>query len=239
MTTPRIARLTHDHVARVHRDIADPGPVLIEGYRPADDADYAAEVDRILDTAPTSEQFWVFASGSLIWNPPYQVVEQRTGTAAGWHRSFTLGWDYRFRGSRETPGLMMAMDRGGHCRGVVHRLPDETLRAELDILIRREMSMVPTAFPPRWIKVRTEQGPVSALAFPMNRRSSRYIGALGPEETADILATACGFRGSMAEYLRATVEQLEALGIHDTYLWTLQSLVADRIEAMHGDRGVE
>lgn len=236
---PRIARLTHHHVALVHRDIADPGPVLIDGYRPADDADYAAEVETILATAPTPGEFWVFASGSLIWNPTYPFVEQRTGIASGWHRSFTLGWDYRFRGSRDTPGLMMVLDCGGQCRGVVHLLAQETLRAELHRLIRREMSMVPTAFPPRWIRVRTEQGPIFALTFPINRRSSRYIGGLGPEDTADVLASACGFRGSMAEYLRATVEQLESLGIHDSYLWTLQGLVADRIEAMQGKAGVE
>jgi len=237
MTTSRTARLTLQHVALVHRDIPDPGPVLIEGYRPADDADYAAEIERILATAPTPEDFWVFASGSLIWNPAYQFVEQRVGVAAGWHRSFTLGWDYRFRGSRDTPGLMMAIDRGGQCRGVVHRLAPDTVRNQLDTLIRREMSMVPTAFPARWIKVRTTDGPVWALTFAMNRKSSRYVGGLSPEATADVLARACGFRGSMAEYLRATVEQLENLGIHDSYLWKLERLVADRIEAAHATHG--
>ncbi|WP_449394254.1 gamma-glutamylcyclotransferase [Devosia riboflavina] len=237
MPASRIQRLTTAHVAHVHRDIPDPGPVLIEGYRPATEADYAAEIERIIATAPTPDDVWVFASGSLIWNPAYQYVEQRVGVAPGWRRSFTLGWDYRFRGSVEKPGLMMAIDRGGQCRGVVHRLPPETLREQLDTLIHREMSMVPTAFPARWISVHTPEGRVHALTFPMNRKSSRYIGGLSPEATADVLASACGFRGSMAEYLRATVEQLESLGIHDTYLWKLQALVADRIEAAHGGHG--
>jgi len=227
---PRIPRLTAEHLTLVHRDIADPGPVLIEGYRPAEDADYDAEIERILATAPTPDDFWVFGYGSLIWSPCYTFLEQRTGVAQGWHRSFTLGWDYRFRGSRDTPGLMMAIDRGGQCRGVVHRLPAEGLRAQLDRLIRREMSMVPTAFPGRWITVKTAQGPVSALTFAMNRKSSRYIGGLTPEATADVLASACGYKGSMAQYLHATVVQLEQLGIHDSYLWKLQGLVADRID---------
>lgn len=47
-----------------------------------------------------------------------------------------------------------------------------------------------------------------------------------------MLATACGFRGSMAEYLYSTVNHLEELGIHDRHLWRLQELVADRIEQM-------
>jgi cation transport protein ChaC len=230
----RIQRLTAAHVARVHRDIPDPGPVLIEGFRPATDDDFAEVVGRILATTPAPDDFWVFGCGSLIWNPPYQFEEQKLGVAPGWRRSFTLGWDYRFRGSRERPGLMLVMDRGGHCRGVIHKLPAETLRTQLDALVRREMSMVPTAFPPRWITVRTAEGRVPALTFPIDRRSPRYIGGLSPEETADVLTTACGFRGTMAEYLRATVEQLESLGIHDRYLWKLQALVADRIEAAHG-----
>ena len=46
-----------------------------------------------------------------------------------------------------------------------------------------------------------------------------------------MLARACGFKGSMAEYLHATVLKLEELGIHDSYLWRLQALVADRIDA--------
>ena len=40
-----------------------------------------------------------------------------------------------------------------------------------------------------------------------------------------------GMWGSMAEYLRNTVEHLEELGIHDRQLWRLQELVAEQIEA--------
>ena len=228
----RSLRLTPDHIAHVHRDIPDPGPALLEGFRPAGDADYDGEIARLLAAAPTPDDIWIFGYGSLIWNPCYPFTEQRTALAHGWHRSFTLGWDYRFRGTRQVPGLMMALDRGGQCKGVVHRLDGATAKADLDILIRREMSMVPTAFPGRWISVKTAEGPVWALTFAMDRRSPRYIGGLSPEATADVLARACGFRGSMAEYLRATVAQLEQLGIHDRYLWTLQGLVADRID-MH------
>jgi cation transport protein ChaC len=67
----------------------------------------------------------------------------------------------------------------------------------------------------------------------MNRKSGRYIAGLSNEELADVLATACGFRGSMAEYLFSTVSMLESLGIRDRNLWLLQELVAERIEAAH------
>ena len=119
---------------------------------------------------------------------------------------------------------------------MAYRLPEETLKPELDKLIRREMSMVPSAFPWRWIDVVTDDGPLRVLTFPVNRKSARYVGHLSEDEMVQMLATARGFRGSMAEYLFQTVSMLESLGIHDRSLWRLQALVADRIDAIHMTR---
>jgi len=231
-------RLTERHVALLRREISDPGPQLIEGFRPATDEDYAQIVDAMLRTRPPGP-FWLFGISSLIWKPEtaFEVAEQ--AVARGWHRRFCLGWDYRFRGNRETPGVMMALDRGGQCRGMVFRLPEAGLEDELHKLIRREMSMVPSAFPWRFIDVVAADGPKRALSFAMDRKSTRYIAGLSEEALADILATAVGFRGSMAEYLHSTVTKLEELGIHDKNLWRLQELVAARIEAAYpADREV-
>ena len=71
------------------------------------------------------------------------------------------------------------------------------------------------------------------MTFPVNRKSVRYIAGLSDEELADVLAKACGFRGSMAEYLFQTVSMLESLGIHDRNLWRMQELVAARIDAAY------
>jgi glutathione-specific gamma-glutamylcyclotransferase len=231
--TPRQMRLTAEHVAKLAREIADPGHPTIAGFRPATDADYVAAIDAILAGAPEGD-FWVFAYGSLMWRPAFDNVEQRPAVAAGWHRAFCLGWDRRFRGNAERPGLMLALDRGGVCKGVVYRLPPDAVRPNLDTLVHREMSMVPSAFPPRFVKVATETGPLRALTFAINRRSGRYISGLSNEEIADVLSAAVGFRGSMAEYLFSTVRHLEDLGIHDKHLWELQELVAQRIEAANG-----
>lgn len=231
----RPMRLTQAHVACLQRDIPDPGHQVFPGLRAATDADYNEQVEAILARAPEGP-FWLFAYGSLIWRPETAFTEQRLALVRGWHRRFCLGWDYRFRGSREAPGLMMALDRGGQCKGVVCRLPEGTLREELHRLIRREMSMVPSAFPPRFVDAITAEGSVRALTFAMNRKSGRYVANLSDEALADILATACGFRGSMAEYVYSTVSKLEELGIHDRNLWRLQELVAERIEEAYPER---
>ncbi|MEQ1770392.1 MAG: gamma-glutamylcyclotransferase [Devosia sp.] len=229
---PRQMRLTADHVRRVHRDIPDPGPVLLPGFRLATDADYDENVARMLATRPAGG-FWLFGISSLIWKPETAFTEKRVAIARGWHRRFCLGWDYRYRGSRETPGLMLALDRGGQCKGMAYRLPEDGLEAELHKLIRREMSMVPSAFPWRWIEVTTVDGPLTVMTFPINRKSGRYVADLTEEQMVAMLATACGFRGTMAEYLYSTVSKLEELDIHDRNMWRLQALLADYIEAHH------
>jgi glutathione-specific gamma-glutamylcyclotransferase len=231
--SPRVMRLTAEHVAWVTRPIADPGPQSIPGYRPVTDEDHAESVARMLATRPPGP-FWLFGISSLIWKPETAFVEMRMATARGWHRRFCLGMEHRYRGNPEQPGVMMALDRGGSCKGVVYRLPEEGLEAELHKLTRRERSTTPASFPWRWIDVYAGDMKLKALTFAMDRKSLRYM-ALSDEATADLLAVACGFRGSMAEYLFATVSKLEELGIHDRNLWRLQELVADRIDAAQND----
>lgn len=224
---PRALHLTADHVARIPV-IEDPGQPTYPGIRPATEADYEAEVARIMDTAPQGD-FWIFALSSLIWNPATEFDQQRIAVANGWHRSFCL-FDQRWRGNPKQPGLMMCLDRGGSCRSVAYRIPAGTIKANMDKLVRREMSMVPNAFPGRWIKVTTAEGPLTALAFAIDRKSTRYVGGLTLAERADRLAQAHGWKGSMAEYVLSTVTKLEEYGIHDRNLWQIQRLVAERID---------
>ena len=228
---PAVMRLTEDHVARLVREMVDPDPP--PGLVFATDDDYRQYVAEILAGTDGSGQIWVFAYGSLIWKPACDFVEIRTGLLHGWHRAFCLGWNTRHRGSVENPGLMLALDRGGSCKGALYRLPTERLEDCLDKLVRREMSLKPSPFPPRWVTVQSESGPIRALTFCIDRNSGRYVSGLDEAAIADVLATAVGARGSMAEYLYKTVRHLEELGIHDPHLWRLQEMVADRIDAAY------
>ena len=126
---------------------------------------------------------------------------------------------------------MLALDRGGRCKGALYRLPPDKLEESLDKLVRREMGMKPSPFPPRWVSVQTEHGPVSAVTFCIDRNSGRYVSGLNEPRIADVLSKAVGARGSMAEYLFQTVRHLEQMGIRDPHLWRLQEMVAERIEA--------
>jgi cation transport protein ChaC len=228
---PQPMRLSEEHVALMRRDMPDSGPM--PGYELMTEADYAQAMADIRARGPQLGDFWFFAYGSLIWKPACEFIEVRTGIVRGWHRSFCLGWNTRFRGSEEAPGLMLALDRGGSCKGVLYRMPPEAIGANLRKLLEREMGLKPSAFPPRWVNVDSAAGTIRALTFCIDRNSPRYVSGLSEEQIADVLARATGSRGSMAEYLYATVKHLEQMGIRDHHLWRLQELVADRIEAAY------
>jgi len=169
---PKKMHLTQAHVAAMVRDIPDPGPP--DGFTPSSDADFAQYVADILAGSDGSGQVWIFAYGSLIWKPATDFVEIRTGLLRGWHRAFCLGWNTRHRGSDGAPGLMLALDAGGSCKGVLYRLPPDGVEDSLLRLVKREMGMKPSAFPPRWVQVGTERGPVRALRL-LHRPAQRPL----------------------------------------------------------------
>lgn len=223
--------LTADHVARVHRAVEDPGLDPALNYNTDDD--YRVVVQDLLAERPEQDEFWLFASGSLIWKPEVEHLESRVATIRGYHRSFCLRMT-QWRATPQQPGLMMALDLGGQCRGVIFRLDHAAMEDQLGKLARREMRTRPSNNTPRWVTAMTDQGPVTALAFVMNRKGPAYVGRQPVDQTVEMLARACGYTGSCAEYLYKTVAHLEELGIHDRHLWHLQELVAARIAADHG-----
>ena len=200
----------------------------------ASDEDHAAVLAAVHNNRPSSaaarDEFWVFAYESLIWNPGFSYTDARPARAHGWHRKFCLGWMTSFRGSPDHPGLMMALDRGGSCEGIAYRLPANGVDDALMVLIKREMPFVISGMSARWMPLRTSQGPLHAVGFPINRSAPAYVPGLTEEQVITSLATASGTAGSMAEYLLNTITHLQANGIHDQALWRLQELVAIRLE---------
>ncbi len=208
----------------------DPGPP--PGAVPMTDQDFHALRDRLLASRPAEagDQFWVFAYGSLIWKPAGEIAEQKPALLRGWHRKFCFRI-LRYRGCDERPGLMMTLDRGGAVRGVIQRLRRAHVGESLEEVLRREHGYKPSAHQAIWVTVSCEGRRIPALAFVINRQAHNYLGDLTEQQQAAMIAQACGHVGTCAEYLKNTVEHLEALGIHDRYLWRLQQLVAAHIDA--------
>ena len=217
--------LTAELVTRCERPVPDPGPE--PGYAYFTDEEYDAAASALLQQKARGS-LWIFAYGSLIWKPAFVSVEHRRATAFGWHRAFCLELT-RWRGSPRQPGLMMGLQRGGCCRGVVYRLPDADHVGQLGRLLRREVGGDEEMRTVRWIIVETEQGKLPALTFWADPTGLDYSVRLPLARVAHILARACGHIGSGAAYLFQTVSKLEEFGIRDRNLWRLQQLVADEI----------
>jgi cation transport protein ChaC len=175
----------------------------------------AALLEKTLAQHDPTQDVHVFAYGSLIWNPAFHYVDRMPGYLHGWHRRFCLRL-MAGRGTPEKPGLMLALDRGGACKGVVYRIAADQAREELSILWRREM--FGGSYNARWVKVETAEGENRAVTFVCNRDNPRYIPELSDAESARLIATGCGDLGTCREYLENTVEHLATLGMRDSRL---------------------
>lgn len=168
---------------------------------------------------------WVFAYGSLIWNPIFKFAEQRIGTIYGWHRRFCL-WVPQGRGTPENRGLVLGLDNGGSCRGIAYRIAAADISSELPLLWRREM--IVGSYIPRWVRVRNGTQQLPAITFVINRQHRAYAGKISSSTTINSIATASGELGSCADYLIQTVNGLMKVGIKDKQLLWLSKQVLAR-----------
>jgi cation transport protein ChaC len=193
-----------------------PGMVLLS------EADFEASIQAILADHPPQTDLWVFGYGSLIWNPAFRFDDRLIGKVYGWHRSFCL-WTSLSRGCPQQPGLILGLDHGGVCAGVLYRIPAADVDKELKVLWQREMS--DGSYVPRWVYVSTALGRIRAVTFTINRSHTRYAGKLAPAEVARVISRAEGKMGRCSDYLSNTVTSLKKMGILDHKLTALEKQV--------------
>ena len=190
--------------------------------RPLTEEERAASLRETLARRPDSGDVWVFAYGSLIWNPAIEVVETKQARLPGWRRRFCLETPVG-RGTPEAPGLVLALEPGGACEGVIHRVAEGAAPHELPLLWRREM--VADAYIPSWMAGETDAGEHTALAFVMDQTCARYTGPMDESDAARKIARAVGALGPNRDYLFSTAEHLRELDMPDAYLDRLVDLV--------------
>lgn len=192
------------------------------------EAERAQSIATMLATKPRENGIWVFGYGSLIWNPALIYDMQCLGVLHGWHRRFCLRTTLS-RGTPEQPGLTLALERGGACKGILYRISSADIERELTVLWRREMP--DRAYLPRWMNVNTVFGRLRAISFTVNRASSRYVSKLEANEVARTIAHAIGRAGRCSDYLQQTVSALNAYDITDRKLSRLNEKVQALIQS--------
>jgi cation transport protein ChaC len=214
------------HLTRELIEARFPEPVLNRSQSMGELSDVEIEASlRATLVERRDRDLWIFGYGSLMWKPDLAYADRKIGRVQGYHRSFCL-WQKRYRGNRHNPNLMLALDAGGSCCGVLYRVAGPDVESKIAGTWRREL--VGNGYRPRWVTAQSDHGAVEAVAFVANRENAeRYTGRLADEVVAGYIAEACGERGSGAEYLLETVLALEGLNLRDSRLWRLQRLVAD------------
>jgi len=171
------------------------------------------------------QDVWLFAYGSLIWNPLIHVAERQPATLQGWRRSFCMRL-ISGRGTPEIPGRMLALRPGGSTAGIALRLAAATLRDELRLVWRREM--VHGLYRPVWADAQLVNGlTVPALAFAADPVVSHpyFEDDDSIATAAPVIAAATGHLGSNRDYLLQLDATLREHGICDDYVHDLTAAV--------------
>lgn len=165
---------------------------------------------------------WVFAYGSLMWQPGFSYAQRVPGLLKGYHRDFCIA-SLHYRGTRLAPGLVLGLDRGGTCRGVAYKVSAEDRGAVLGYLRKRELiyGVYREAFLPVQLEGETSEealGEVMAVTYVAERCHPSYCGRLPLKTEAAIIRRARGLAGTNLDYARNTLVHLKALGIRERRL---------------------
>ncbi len=167
---------------------------------------------------------WVFAYGSLLWNPGFVPAEAVTARLSGYRRSFCM-LSIHHRGTESDPGLVLALDAdaGEVCTGIALRVGAPDRDAVLADLRAREL--ISSAYVERHVPLALHDGrTVEALAYVIDPGHVQYC-QFDLAEQARRIARAVGGRGANTDYLYNTAAHLRGMGIVDPDLEWLEERV--------------
>ncbi len=177
-------------------------------------------------TAPDPElqDLWVFAYGSLLWNPGFPRVESLPARVRGYHRSLCV-YSHVHRGTPQSPGLVLGLDRGGACNGLAYRVSRGDAVATLDYLRTREQ-VTGVYREARLLAELSDGRAVGAIAYVVDRNHHQYAGRLQVEEILRHVMGGVGRSGPNVEYVLASHAHLRGMGIRDRTLDEVARLLA-------------
>jgi glutathione-specific gamma-glutamylcyclotransferase len=157
---------------------------------------------------------WIFAYGSLMWRPGFEFRRALPAKLSGFHRRLSV-YSYHYRGTPEKPGLVLGLDRGGSCAGLVYEVSDEIWSQTLAYVREREMI---TGIYREIVKQVYAEGlaePVIAVTYAVDRKHSQYAHPMSVEDTMALVNQGSGLSGSCAEYVGNTISHLRSMAIND------------------------
>ena len=169
-----------------------------------------------------SGPLWVFAYGSLMWDPGFAFDHCAPAVLKGHRRAFCV-LSKSHRGTPERPGLVLGLAPGGICRGIVYRAAPGQEAAVRAYLFERERRRY-EVYRERMLRVRHKGGAVVAQTYVADPAASDFVADLAEEEIARRILAAHGERGPNFVYLERTIDQLNTLGIREPGLERIYAL---------------
>lgn len=182
-------------------------------------SDREADRRQCLEGRPAGD-LWVFAYGSLMWDPGLLFKEVRHAHAPHHARAFIMRDTSGARGTPEAPGVMAALDQGTGCHGLAFCIDAEKVEHETEILWRRER--LGPSYRPAFIPLETAAGALEALAFLADHDTDFIEADMNWEDQVRFCATGKGFAGTSLDYVENLARQFDALGIEDRALLALR-----------------
>lgn len=187
------------------------------------DEEIELSLQQVLASRPVGG-LWIFAYGSLIWNPLLAFEEQQVARLEGWRRSFCIR-SISARGTPEHPGRVLGLEKGGHTMGVAYRIADSIAITELRTLWSREMSS--GVYFPVWETALLANGKrASAVVFVANPGQSLYENDGAVSTVAQLAAKASGVFGTNAEYITNLASALRTRNMVDEYVFDVAQQLA-------------
>lgn len=172
-------------------------------------------------------QLWIFGYASLMWRPGFSFVERRRARLTGYHRSLCIH-SFEHRGTRERPGLVMGLDRGGACVGVAFRVAREDEDAVMAYLRAREL--ITHVYKERRSRIVLSDGQAAeAVTYVVDRHHEQYAGRLSVDAAVERVCGAVGQAGPNEDYVLNTVAHLHELGIEDAWLEAVAARITQRV----------
>jgi cation transport protein ChaC len=172
-----------------------------------------------MDNADRAGTHWVFGYGSLIWNPGFSFLSAQLGLLRGAHRSLSI-ISHHHRGTRDLPGLVFGLTRGGSCRGMAFEVGEEAWDETRAYLDAREL--VTSVYRDVWRPVTLADGrQVRALTYVVDETHEQFAGQLSVDQQLAMIRAGVGISGRNVDYVLNTAHHLMQLGIRDKALMAL------------------
>ena len=149
-----------------------------------------------------------------MWRPDFEFVRARPARLEGYHRRLSI-YSHHYRGTRDCPGLVLGLDEGGFCEGLLYEVAAEAWVEAYARVHAREMMgdvYVETTLP---VTLRDSTERLQAVTYVANHRSAQFVGEMPLDQILTYIAQGQGTMGSCRQYVANTILHLRQLGIHD------------------------